>query len=272
MGAPIGAASPGTDVTELNNLLAGAGLAVDRELALPGTDSVAYVIVVSGDEALDAWQATRHLVPVTGRHPVIAGGPIDYGGDSNTELEQTIASARFLEQDSFTVASELAKAETVGTPKWFSDRQSYLEVTAAELQASLPLPDYPYPKDQFTSNTEILSGTPLPVVEIVLLPTRNSWEAPAYLLWGGWNDVPFPNENVALLKYWAESYGAEVVAITSDVVELAVSSPPVDDEAALSLAREQFLYAPDIVWQGTGDINVLAAALLDAPVWFFWWD
>jgi hypothetical protein len=38
------------------------------------------------------------------------------------------------------------------------------------------------------------------------------------------------------------------------------------------LAREHFLYAPDIVWQGVGDVGELAAYLDNSPVWHFWWD
>ena len=48
--------------------------------------------------------------------------------------------------------------------------------------------------------------------------------------------------------------------------------PPATDTDATRLAVEHFLVAPDNVWQGTGDLAPLASAVLDAPVWFFWWD
>ncbi len=41
---------------------------------------------------------------------------------------------------------------------------------------------------------------------------------------------------------------------------------------AVSLATEQCMYAPGIVWQGTETATVLASAVLDAETWFFWWD
>jgi hypothetical protein len=43
---------------------------------------------------------------------------------------------------------------------------------------------------------------------------------------------------------------------------------------ALALAWEHFVYCPDRVYQctRTGTLDELAAELLNAPVWYFWWD
>jgi hypothetical protein len=60
--------------------------------------------------------------------------------------------------------------------------------------------------------------------------------------------------------------------MTGDVLELSVARPPSTDQAALALAREQFRYAPDIVQQGVGDVETLAASLKNGHVWYFWWD
>jgi hypothetical protein len=74
------------------------------------------------------------------------------------------------------------------------------------------------------------------------------------------------------MKYWQERYGAEVVGVTHDVVEMLISRPPRTRAQALELAREQCLYCSDIVLQGTNTLDVLAASLLDGTTWFFWWD
>lgn len=113
---------------------------------------------------------------------------------------------------------------------------------------------------------------PLKAVHIALVPTRNSWEVPAYLKFGGWNDCPNPEEHVAVLKHWREQYGAQVVGMTHDLVELGVTRPPVERMAALMLALEHYAYCYDLVDQGTESISELAATLLDASVWYFWWD
>ena len=113
---------------------------------------------------------------------------------------------------------------------------------------------------------------PLDSVAVVLMPTSRSWEVPAYFLWGGWSHNPWPHEHVMLLRHWSETYGADVVVMSADVIEMTVAEPPKDDDEAIALAREHFLYAPDIVWQGTSDLASLASAIQNAPVWFFWWD
>jgi hypothetical protein len=40
----------------------------------------------------------------------------------------------------------------------------------------------------------------------------------------------------------------------------------------MTIALQQFAYCPDIVLQGTETIDRLAAGLLEARYWFFWWD
>jgi hypothetical protein len=60
--------------------------------------------------------------------------------------------------------------------------------------------------------------------------------------------------------------------MSGDQVEFAVARPPQDREGALALAHEQFVYFTDNVAQGTQRIEALAAALLGAHVWHFWWD
>ena len=87
---------------------------------------------------------------------------------------------------------------------------------------------------------------------------------------------PEPDPNIILDKlesqYWDEKYGISLAGITADVIELEVQNPPTTKQQALQLAKEQFIYCPDIVYQGTQTIAALAAALLNGKVWFFWWD
>ncbi|MDQ5825825.1 MAG: DUF4253 domain-containing protein [Chloroflexota bacterium] len=113
---------------------------------------------------------------------------------------------------------------------------------------------------------------PLRSVRLALVPTTSSWEVPAYLKFGTWNDCPSPEEHVAVLKHWNTQYGAQVVGLTHDVLEVGVTRPPNSKLSAFNLAREQYGYCADIVDQGDGGLLDLAATLLDASVWYFWWD
>jgi Domain of unknown function (DUF4253) len=109
-------------------------------------------------------------------------------------------------------------------------------------------------------------------VDLGLVSTPNSWEVPAKLSIGGWNECPGPEEHVSVLRYWNRSYGAEFVGYSGDVIELQVSERPGSREEAMKLAHEQYCYCSDIVEQGIGTIENLAAALLVSEVWYFWWD
>lgn len=109
-------------------------------------------------------------------------------------------------------------------------------------------------------------------VYLVNVPAKASWEIPAYLYWGGWNANPPPHLHVAALRDWHETYGATLVGITSDVLNLSVETPPADRETALALAKDQYIYCEDIVLQGFGDIAPLAASLMESSHWYFWWD
>ncbi|MEH3040667.1 MAG: DUF4253 domain-containing protein [Sphingomonas paucimobilis] len=117
-----------------------------------------------------------------------------------------------------------------------------------------------------------LRGKPADRVHIVTLPTRTSWEVPAYLRWGNWNACPPPTYHCAALRSWQERHGAELVGIDRDTINLRVTRRPKDRAEALALARECYAYCSDTVDQGVGTIEALAATLQDNDWWFFWWD
>ena len=78
--------------------------------------------------------------------------------------------------------------------------------------------------------------------------------------------------HVAVHRKWREEYGAQIVGISGDTINMRVSRRPATREEALALAREQFLYCSDLVLQGTETLEVLAASLMESDWWYFWWD
>ena len=54
------------------------------------------------------------------------------------------------------------------------------------------------------------------------------------------------------------------------MIETFVTDPAGEADAP-NLAREQFAYAPDIVWQGVNDVQTLAT-IYGSNSWYFWWD
>jgi hypothetical protein len=116
------------------------------------------------------------------------------------------------------------------------------------------------------------SGEPLALTYIILVPTDDWTTIPAHLRWGNWNGCPAPEYHVAALRSWRDRFGAELVGLSSDVMNIRVRHRPKSRGEALELAREQYSYCSDIVDQGVGTLNALAAGLMENDWWYFWWD
>lgn len=117
-----------------------------------------------------------------------------------------------------------------------------------------------------------LTGRPLDSVHLVLIPTDDWTTVPAHLRWGGWNANPPPEYHVAALRSWRDRFGAELVGMAGDILNIRVAHKPTSREEALALAQELYAYCPDTIDQGVGTQSNLAAFLLAHDWWFFWWD
>ncbi len=213
------------------------------------------LIKVSGKEALSTYQKLKSNPGVI---PVILGDIDDVA--SITEVMNYIS-------ESF--SELLQQAESIDPLDWFNKRQAqdpeYYDLTPGDWQDLTPA-------SEISVHLDLLTGEAKEEIYIALVPVAKSWMVPAFLKIGDWNDCPTAPEHTAIFKYWHECYGITVAAITRDVIELEIERPPTTKEQALRLAEEQFLYCPDIVYQGTETIAALAATLLNGRVWFFWWD
>jgi hypothetical protein len=142
-------------------------------------------------------------------------------------------------------------------------------------EAGPPLGEWPEdaaPNEPLSLARDVLSGNWRDEVYIVVLPTSDPTEAPAYLRYGGWNACPAPEVHVAALRRWRDAFGFEVVSMGPDVLEGRVTRRPADRDAALALAREQAVYCPDVIDQGAETLSNLGAILMAGDWWFFWWD
>lgn len=111
-----------------------------------------------------------------------------------------------------------------------------------------------------------------PVLHVGLVDLADPCDLFARLGWGGGNDCPTPAVHVALHRHWRDRFGAEPLAVSSDVIDCRVARPPATRDDALALALSHEAYCPDVVEQGTGSAARLGASLLAAPYWSFWWD
>jgi hypothetical protein len=218
------------------------------------------LVRVAGRDAVAAWQKYQAEWRPDGASAVVLG-----------DATEVTARAELMRSATRSTATILAAAASVDPAAFFAARTAAYAADDLDLVAG-PWPTRRVPPSPFTAHTDLATGRPKPAVFLARVPTANVWEIPAYLHAGGWNDCPDPAEQLAVLRAWHAAYGTEIYALTDDTLECLAPRPPATREAALALAREQFLFCSDIVHQGTERLEVLAAALLDADTWFFWWD
>lgn len=193
------------------------------------------------------------------------GTPVILGG--REQFERSVESYGCVDS---TPEDLVAQASELDPLAWLAEREEaeleYYEIDAADW------PEDASPNESLTAHLDISTGEPLDQVYITVLPTNTSWAAACYLKTGGWNNMPFAHEHAALWRHWEEQYGAKIACIANDTIEFTVARPPRTRDEAMALARQQYIYCADIVHQGVQSVEALAATVLDAPVWFFWWD
>jgi len=257
-------------------IAAGPAMAQSTDQTFPGTPL--KMITVSGQQAYAEWQRITAEGAYT---PIIIGSD-----DATTLLAEGFAPGFAVgnRHTSLQYAWGLSHPESLKSlreEEWKDMLESDLAngndglFAGIELEDEEPLgswPIYPDVNPGLLSLTSFATNAPYDEVHIVLLPIRDPARAPAYLRFGGWNSNPPPGYHVAALKSWQDRYGAVPVLISGDVIELRVTRRPETREEALALAREQFLYSEDIVYQGVGSISELAASMMVSDWWYFWWD
>ena len=242
--------------------------AVQRAFADAGIDTKNFAIQraspsgtvfrfdVESAEAVAIWSKIRPLVSSIGHYPIVCH-------DQHGTL------AELPELNGGEPKALIEAAASIDASLWFRKQQEAYgddDVEQGEWEDVEPQSGWSVPFD-------VLTGKPVDGVWIALVPTTRPWEAMAYLDYGGWNACPDTEVHVAVHKSWNDRYGAEVVCVSGDVVEMRVARPPSDRTGATELAREQFLYSGgDLVYQGYGTMNALASALINADYWYFWWD
>ena len=217
------------------------------------------VLTISGRDAVSRLDDLRRDYARTGLYPVLFGNR-----DELALIEEGYGA-----NESDTPQAIIAESWEIDIQQWMKDRieqdPEYYQLIHG------PWPTDPFPPAEIMTLRDH-NGILKDPVFVGLVPVQQPWETFAWLRWGGWNDCPLPAVQCAMHRHWQEQFSTEVVSITGDVTESKVGRPPQDREAALSLASEQFYYCGDLVRQGLGSIEALAASLIGAPYWYFWWD
>ena len=101
-------------------------------------------------------------------------------------------------------------------------------------------------------------------VILVKIPTTKPYKILAYFGIG--------SEDIAIVKYWYEKYGAVPATITYDEIEFYVERPVQTFEEAKKLAIEQYAFCYGLLWECYDTLDELASAIYKNVHWYFWWS
>lgn len=242
---------------QINELLKQVGIDCRAESLYSFDRKTVWAVNVATELALECFELLAAESARSGYYPVILGDP--------EEVEEDLVD---LDIGDFSPEELICQAEEIDPVSWFEQRvnsdREYFELPRSKVIELESVPEI------FAVLYSHDGSHLLDEVVLALLPTRYCWEVPAWLGFGGWGDCPEPAEHVAVLRHWYELYGARIVTLSRDTMELTVADPPEGD--TLELAREHFVYCPDVVFQDTGSIDVLAEYLKRCRIWHFCWN
>lgn len=229
---------------------------------------------------LQTWMSLAKGATETKFWPIIRGGPDDVNEEPHGDPASILAAApvggireilqpRFQEQMNQLAEfmPEFAAASDMDQLAAMVDA-SGIHAFGGHKQEDQPWPSEAPDRVKFHTLKE-RKGKP---AALQLIRVEHSFEVPAYLGFGGWNDAPPPELQVAVLREWQNEYRALPACITNDVLECVVINRPQTEAASLKLAAEQWIFCDDIVGQGTQSVRKLAMEIWRSPTWFFWWD
>jgi Domain of unknown function (DUF4253) len=220
-----------------------------------------------GDDALQNYE---NLKQDPSKIPLIVGGDDDLARIIEDMESQTESVEGYLQQaDSLGLDFSIADYRNSTRDQEDQEDEEYAEFLKG-IKGNWPNSGYALNAPTITA--DVASGQPLETVWLLRIPAKSSTEVPAYLKWGDWNDCPPAHVHVAMLRKWQRDYGAELVGMSGDVLNIRAKRRPGNKTQAMLLATEMYHYAPDIVLQGTETISALAASLMESDYWYFWWD
>ncbi len=110
---------------------------------------------------------------------------------------------------------------------------------------------------------------------IGLVAASRAADTLAAMGWGPGNWIGGTLPVTAVLRSWEDRFGARLLEVGIGEFKLLVERPPRTRQAAVRIAAEQWAFADECSCAGeTGltEVGSIAACLVNAPVWGFWWD
>lgn len=152
---------------------------------------------------------------------------------------------------------------------------------AYDLEAIAPF-DYTCPGPARAGNLladpDILANQQLPrfidaETRLSLVPVLRGADVLTALGWSGAaNHVSRTAGLSAMVRSWEERFGARVLRLGPDRLDLSVAAPPQDVRHAAEVAAEHWTFCPDRIMQDTGSLTAYAQEIRGRRSWSFWWE
>ncbi|HPF40756.1 MAG TPA: DUF4253 domain-containing protein [Phycisphaerae bacterium] len=243
-----------------------------------------FYILVDKDKAIDLRARIKPFAAYHGLFPIIHGdimnGAVgcpwfaDNPASVLSESSKLVATDRAVEwPDEARIMATAYPEFAMGWPDRCMVIDAY-EIDPAFLPAEWPT-NIPMRKTPYLIDTvRPASATD---TAIVFLPGANGPEALSRIVYGG-NQAPTA-VMIAYLRQWDERYGADIINLNWDSIELRVSHPPTTREDACRFARECILLCPalhgemqDFHGFRIESLYDLAVHLMGSEYLIFWWD
>jgi len=111
----------------------------------------------------------------------------------------------------------------------------------------------------------------LPASRIGLVAAARPADVPPAIGWLASDQFDDALPIAAVLRSWEDRFGARLLEVGFAQIRLLVERPPATIEAACAIAAEHFAFC-DEAQVGLHDVGQIAASLVNAPIWTFWWD
>ncbi|MFC4002104.1 DUF4253 domain-containing protein [Prauserella oleivorans] len=106
-----------------------------------------------------------------------------------------------------------------------------------------------------------------------IVETPRPADIPAVLGWQGMRTMTDRAEAVSsVLRSWEDRFGAVLICLGFDSLDLSVAAPPKTRERSLVVAAEHRAFCLDRFLAQPGSLREVAAQLLGKRLWSFWWE
>lgn len=142
--------------------------------------------------------------------------------------------------------------------KQYAASTESLGIVPLRIKQYIQSSEWTYEKQCWIDNSDVLA----------LIPATKSWEILAWLPIGGFNWCPTPEYQVAFAKHMSESYGADLMSVSTTQIEFYFEHPLIEKERVIAAAHDLTVMDDDLYQ----DMEICPAQVYGKQWLPLWWD